>query len=140
MELVVFKLGDILCGINVERVQEIKKIAEITSVPHAIDYVKGVINLRGQIVTVIDVKKRLGFHDLAYENKDDKRVIIVDDSDGLLGLLVDALEDIKIVDNSKISPALPPNDYYFENIYKDNESLISIINLSHLLSVKQLSH
>ena len=59
IQLVVFKLGREFYGISILQVQEIKRMAEITRVPHAPDYIKGVINLRGSVLPVIDLKKCL---------------------------------------------------------------------------------
>ena len=60
MELTIFFVGNALCGIEILQVQEINKMMEMTEVPQAPGYVNGILNLRGQIITVIDLSKKLG--------------------------------------------------------------------------------
>ena len=75
VQIVVFRLSEEEYGVSILQVQEIKRMTEITRVPHAQDYIKGVINLRGSVLPVIDLKKRLGLQQNEYT--EDTRIVIV---------------------------------------------------------------
>jgi purine-binding chemotaxis protein CheW len=91
-QLVVFKLGNEEYGISILQVQEIKRMTDITRVPHTPDYIKGVINLRGSVLPVIDLKKRLNLPNDEYT--DDTRIIIVNVNDMAVGLIVDGVSEV----------------------------------------------
>jgi purine-binding chemotaxis protein CheW len=91
-QLVVFKLGNEEYGISILQVQEIKRMTDITRVPHTPDYIKGVINLRGSVLPVIDLKKRLSLPNDKYT--DDTRIIIVNVNDMAVGLIVDGVSEV----------------------------------------------
>jgi len=104
IQLATFFLGDELFGVNTLYVQEILTYQEITSVPLAPDYVRGLINLRGQIVTVIDLRCRLGF-----EKRDDEHAgmnLIVNSEEGLMSLLVDNIGNVLDIPVARLLP--PP--------------------------------
>ena len=69
VELTLFNVGDILCGVNTSHVREINKHLDITNVPGAPEYVRGVVNLRGQVVTIIDLRKKFGMKSLSINDK-----------------------------------------------------------------------
>ncbi len=135
VELATFYLGDALCGMDILKVQEINKLLEMTKVPQAPDYVKGIVNLRGQIVTVIDLGKKLGLSmtDLGLETRN----IIVNSTNEYVGLLVDRIGDVERTDWDKIEP--PPANIggvqgkYFEGVFKKEKSLIGILNVEEVL-------
>ena len=89
MELATFYIGDALCGMDILRIQEINKHMEMTVVPQAPDYVMGILNLRGQIVTVIDLGQKLGLSSI--ELSDEARNIIVNSEDEHIGLVADRI-------------------------------------------------
>jgi purine-binding chemotaxis protein CheW len=91
-QLVVFKLGNEEYGISILQVQEIKRMTDITRVPHTPDYIKGVINLRGSVLPVIDLKRRLSLPNDKYT--DDTRIIIVNVNDMAVGLIVDGVSEV----------------------------------------------
>lgn len=135
VELATFYLGDALCGMDILKVQEINKLLEMTKVPQAPEYVKGIVNLRGQIVTVIDLGKKLGLSmtDLGAETRN----IIVNSKNEYVGLLVDRIGDVERTDWDKIEP--PPANIggvqgkYFEGVFKKEQSLIGILNVEEVL-------
>jgi purine-binding chemotaxis protein CheW len=135
LELATFYVGDALCGIDILNIQEINKQIEVTSVPQSSDYVQGVLNLRGRIVTVIDLGKKLGLSPI--ESHKDNRNIIVDSQDEQIGLLVDRISDVLVADPQKIEPA-PANiggvqGTYFKGVFKTDKSLIGILNIEEVL-------
>ena len=80
VELATFYVGNSLCGMNILKVQEINKLMQMTKVPQAPDYVLGILNLRGQIVTIIDLGKKLGLGETDISS--DPRNIIVNSAGG----------------------------------------------------------
>ena len=135
VELATFYIGESLCGMDILRVQEINKPQEITHVPQSPDFVLGVLNLRGRIVTVIDLGIKLGLSPI--ELSKENRNIIVDSGDEYIGLLVNRISDVVKADTRKIDP--PPANIgglqgkFFEGIFKTEESLIGILNVEEAL-------
>jgi purine-binding chemotaxis protein CheW len=139
IELVIFTVNDLICGLKSTDVQEIIKKQEITQVHNASEYVKGVINLRGNIVTVIDLHTRLNQTCKA----DSKlRIIIVNYDGESIGLLVDEVDDILNADQAKIEP--PPANLHglsgndFSGIFKMDKKLVAIINIDELMNVAEV--
>ena len=135
IEFATFYVGGALCGIDILNIQEINKNFEITNVPQASDYVEGILNLRGRIVTIIDLGKKLG---LERVNKDkDNRNIIVNSDDEHIGLLVDSISDVVLSQKSDIEPA-PSNiggakGKFFQGVLKTETQLIGILDIDEVL-------
>jgi purine-binding chemotaxis protein CheW len=135
LEFSTFYVGGALCGINILNIQEINKHFEITKVPQSSDYIEGILNLRGRIVTIIDLGKKLS---LAPVNKDNNnRNIIVNSEDEHIGLLVDAISDVVIAKSEDIEPA-PSNiggvkGKFFQGVLKTEKQLIGILNIDEVL-------
>lgn len=135
VELATFYVGDSLCGMDILKVQEINKLLEMTEVPLAPDYVKGILNLRGQIVTVIDLGSKLKLADT--ETGGDTRNIIVNSNGEYIGLLVHKIGDVERTEVEDIEP--PPANIggiqgrYFEGVFKKENSLIGILNVEEIL-------
>jgi purine-binding chemotaxis protein CheW len=135
IEFATFYVGGALCGIDILNIQEINKNFEITKVPQASDYVEGILNLRGRIVTIIDLGKKLG---LAPVNKDkDNRNIIVNSDDEHIGLLVDSISDVVLAQKGNIEPA-PSNiggvkGKFFQGVLKTETQLIGILDIDEVL-------
>ncbi|NOQ46622.1 MAG: chemotaxis protein CheW [Desulfobulbaceae bacterium] len=138
IELVTFYVGDALCGMDILKVQEINKLMEMTKVPQAPAYMTGILNLRGQIVTVIDLGKKLGLGET--ELGDDPRIIIVNTPGEHIGLLVRRLSDVIMADPDKIEPA-PANmagiqSSFFTGVYKTETKLIGILDVEEVLKME----
>lgn len=135
VELATFYVGDALCGMDILKVQEINKLLEMTEVPQAPDYVKGILNLRGQIVTIIDLGKKLGLS--MTKQTADTRNIIVNSNNEYIGLMVDRIGDVVITDWDGVEP--PPANIggvqgkYFEGVFKTENRLIGILNAEEVL-------
>ncbi len=135
MELATFYVGGALCGINILNIQEINKHFEITGVPQSSDFVVGILNLRGKIVTIIDLGKKL---ELSETNKEkDRRNIIVNSNDEHIGLLVDSISDVVNSGQDQVEPS-PSNlngikGKYFSGVLKTEKSLIGILDLDEVL-------
>jgi purine-binding chemotaxis protein CheW len=135
IEMATFYVGTALFGMDILKVQEINKILDLTAVPQAPEYVKGILNLRGQIVTIIDLGIKLGLPGI--EISPDTRNIIVNSKNEYIGLLVDRIGDVERTSEEKIEPA-PANingitAQFFEGVYKKENSLVGILNVEKVL-------
>ena len=134
-EYILFSVADTLCGLKISEVQEIKRVSEITPVHHAPPYVRGVINLRGQIVTILDICEKFNYQ--TSEIDTNMRIVIVKHEEESIGLLVDSIEDAITATQSQIAP--PPSNInkiegqYITGIYKTNDALIAILDKDRLL-------
>jgi len=130
-DIVTFRVCDMLCGLDIVDVQEIKRIHQITAVHRAPPEVRGVVNMRGRIVTIIDVRQKLGF---AAAAGGPALVIIVPHREELVGLLVDDVDDIVRAEPGAIAPA-PDNlegveRELFCGVLKLDQTLVAILDRS----------
>ena len=138
VELATFYVGDALCGMNILKVQEINKLTQMTKVPQAPEYVLGILNLRGQIVTIIDLGKKLGLGET--DVSADPRNIIVNSAGGYVGLLVRRISDVVEADMTK--KERPPANMqgiqgdFFTGVYKTATNLIGILDIDKVLSIE----
>lgn len=136
VELATFYVGGALCGMDILKVQEINKLMEMTKVPQSPDYVTGILNLRGQIVTVIDLGNKLGL--TATDLSDSTRNIIVNSSNEYIGLLVSRISDVVAADMEKVEK--PPANIngvqgaYFKGVFKTKDRLIGILDVDKVLA------
>ena len=135
-ELIIFQVGDILCGAEILQVQEINKHLDITPVHHAPPYVRGVLNLRGQIITIVDLREKFGFPARAFD--EDMRIVIVRFNGENIGLLVDGIQDVLRAAVSDIEPS-PANvsgvsGAFFSGVYKMSRGLVALVNLDEILA------
>lgn len=139
LELATFYIGDALCGMDILKVQDINKLSEMTNVPQAPDYVKGILNLRGQIVTILDLGKKLGLSET--RKGGENRNIIVNSEDEYIGLLVDRISDVVRADVDAIEP--PPANIgelqgkFFEGVLKGDNGLIGILKTEEILKTSE---
>lgn len=137
LQLVAFTLGKEEYGIPILDVQEIKKIVDITRVPHTQFYIKGVINLRGSILPVIDLKSRLDLQET--EVTEDTRIIIVKNNDVLVGIIVDAVSEVVSLSPKDIDP--PPandiasgvNNMFIQGVGKKDNRLVILLDLGAII-------
>ncbi|WP_136810692.1 chemotaxis protein CheW [Desulfosediminicola flagellatus] len=137
VELATFYIGDALCGMDILKIQEINKLMKMTKVPQAPEYVLGILNLRGQIVTIIDLGKKLGLGETDITL--DPRNIIVNSSGSFIGLLVKKIGDVVEADMEKLE-ASPANmrgiqGDFFTGVYKTQTHLIGILDIDKVLSL-----
>jgi len=138
-EYVIFRLADESYGIDIDHVENIEKHTEITRVPYTKKYIQGIINLRGNIIPVINVRRRFNL-----EHKDadkDSRIMIINHNDLKVGLLVDASSEVLQIENVNIEPApkvTGSDDDYVSDIGKDNGRIIMIIDLERLLELEEV--
>lgn len=133
LKIVAFKLGEEEYGLDIDQVQSIERIDHITRVPNAPSYVKGVINLRGNVNPVIDLRSKLNLGQAHYT--ENTRVIIVNYPDIDLGLIVDQTSDVIDVEPEAIEMISSSsfNADYFRGIAKVDGRLIILIKLAELM-------
>jgi len=135
IQYVVFDLGVEEYGIDIDLAKEIIKPGKITPVPNTEDYVSGVINLRGQIIPVVDLYKRFKME--REQDKQKARIIIVEIRDTLIGLLVDRVKEIIWLDKEKIED--PPEiaggikQEFLEGVGTLNDHILIIVDLDKTL-------
>ena len=135
-QLSCFYIDEALCGVDIDLVQEINKHIIFTEVPHAPDYVLGIMNLRGRIVTIIDLGKKLGLGDSKVSES--SRIIIVNSKEEQIGLLVDRITDVVASDWDQVTP--PPSNIkgvqgkYFQGVLKVKNKLVAILDIEEVLS------
>jgi purine-binding chemotaxis protein CheW len=123
-------------GVDVRQVQEIRRMSEITTVPRAPEFIRGVINLRGRILPVLDLKRKLGLGEV--ETRRATRIVVVRVGERLLGLLVDGASQVLKVPVSRIEP--PPEEVqekggdYIRGVAKLEDRLIIVVDLERLLA------
>ncbi|MDY6965011.1 MAG: chemotaxis protein CheW [Halobacteriota archaeon] len=136
-QLVVFTLGDTMYGVDVNQVREITELREITTVPGSPYFVEGVTNLRGQVTTVIDLKKRFGLEEK--ERDKESRIIIVE-SDGIpMGMIVDSVTEVLRLPTDDIESTPDMTDEsvtdYIQGIAKlDDGTLMIVVDLERVLT------
>jgi purine-binding chemotaxis protein CheW len=139
VELSTFLVGNALCGMDILKIQEINKLIDMTTVPQAPSYVLGILNLRGQIITSIDLSKKLGLGET--NMSEDPRNIIVNSKGEHIGLLVKKISDVVQADTSKFEP--PPSNMggiqgeFFTGVYKTKDKLIGILDVDKVLKLEE---
>lgn len=103
LQLVTFGIGDEEFGVDILAVQEINRMMELTRVPQSPPEVEGVINLRGKIIPVLDLRKRFGL--TAADHSEQSRIIVVDVAGRTLGFIVDRVHEVLRIDSSIVEPA-----------------------------------
>jgi len=139
IQLVTFRLQDESYGINVMQVQEVLRVSEIAPVPGAPVYVLGIINLRGNVVTVIDTRTRFGLP--TAELSDSSRIVIIESDKQVVGILVDSVAEVVELRTSEIDSA--PNvgneesSRYIQGVATRDENLLIVVDLNKLLTKEE---
>lgn len=132
---VVFKLNQEYYGLPIEKVISIEKIGEITRIPNAPDYIKGVINLRGEVIPVVNLKRKLNIGD--NELNMNSRIIVVNEDEMVVGLIVDFSSEVLEIDREDIDkpPETKDNQLieYISGIGKTSDRLIILLDLLKIL-------
>lgn len=136
LQWVTFQLEEETYGINVMQVQEVLRYSEIAPVPGAPDYVLGIINLRGNVVTVIDTRTRFGLP--TNEVSDNSRVVIIEADQQVIGILVDSVAEVVYLRSSDIDSA--PNvgteesAKFIQGVSNRDGELLILVDLNKLLT------
>lgn len=139
VQYIVVKIGNEQYGINIKFVDNIVRMQNITRVPKAQVYYRGVINLRGEIIPVMSLRLKLGLESDQFDNK--TRIIIVKIESATVGIIVDEVREVVNLDEDSIEKtAYDSNDEkgnYISAIGKSNGELISLLDVNAVLSEKE---
>jgi purine-binding chemotaxis protein CheW len=136
IDVTTFYIDDYLFGMDILLVQEINPYVDITPVPHAPFHIKGVMNLRGEIVTVIDMRRVLGLPEKEITSQHCN--IIIESEGERIGLLIDSIADVIEINPHFIEP--PPrlsgvDCKFIRGVYKLDKKLLMILELEQVLSI-----
>jgi purine-binding chemotaxis protein CheW len=138
-QLVVFTLEKEEFACNIEDVREVLKMVRVTPLPRSLDFVEGVINLRGEVIPVIDLRKRFGLAEV--ERNDESRIIIVEVESRMVGLIVDSVSEVIRIQNSDIqdSPDQVAGKHteLIVGVGKVSGRLLIILNLEQILTSEE---
>ncbi len=139
LQLVSFTIGEEEFGVDILKVQEINRMVEVTRVPNAPEYVDGVINLRGKVIPIIDLRRRFGME--RKEKDKNTRIIVVELNGKVLGFVVDAVSEVLRIPQSVTEP--PPSIIagiqaeYITAIGKLENRLLILLDLERVLTVEE---
>ncbi|WP_353232234.1 chemotaxis protein CheW [Pseudomonas helleri] len=141
LQWVTFKLDNETYGINVMQVQEVLRYTEIAPVPGAPAYVLGIINLRGNVVTVIDTRQRFGLYNA--DITDNSGIVIIEADKQVVGILVDSVAEVVYLRQSEIETA--PNvgndesAKFIQGVCNKNGELLILVELDKMMSEEEWS-
>ncbi len=146
-QLVTFQLGDELYGVDIMDVKEIVRVQAVRPIPNAPYYVEGIINLRSEIIPIINLHKRFHIQKHASQvddelDEDDGGFIILDIEGNKIGIIIDRIAHVVQVDKGDIKP--PPQmlcgigTEYIEGVVRQGEAYLIILNTRRLFSAKEL--
>ncbi|CAM3589126.1 chemotaxis protein CheW [Vibrio aquimaris] len=136
LQWVTFQLEEETYGINVMQVREVLRYTEIAPVPGAPDYVLGIINLRGNVVTVIDTRSRFGL--MEGEITDNTRIIVIESEHQVIGILVDSVAEVVYLKSSEIdtTPSVGTDESakFIQGVSNRDGKLLILVDLNKLLT------
>ena len=141
-QLVVFGLGKEEFGIDISRVREIVKLQNITTIPQSMDFVEGIVNIRGQIVPIVDLCKRFLVADRSESVDAERRIIVVNMSGQNIGILVDGVSEILRIPDEAIEPTPPivasgVSSDFIRGVAKVEGRLIIFLDLDRIFSAEE---
>lgn len=141
MQLVVFGLGREEFAVEVTQVREIIRMEEITRMPKSPHFVEGIINLRGQIIAVIDLAKRLNIP--SGERGPETRIIVVEAGEVKVGMIVDSVSEVLRVSSEAVEPnpslASDVSAAFLQGVVKHDNRLIILLDLTKILSLEEMA-
>lgn len=139
LQLVSFRVGKELFVLSITQIQEIIRPTEIVAIPRSPEFVEGVINLRGRIIPVIDLRKRFYVEAVGEANK--VRIIVAEIDDVIVGLMVDAVEEVLRIDTSHLdnapSIAVGIEQKFVQGIVKNKGQMLILLNVNELFNTDE---
>ncbi|MBZ0200816.1 MAG: chemotaxis protein CheW [Ignavibacteriaceae bacterium] len=139
LQLVSFLIGNEEFGVDILYVQEINRMLPLTKVPNSPDFVEGVVNLRGRVIPVIDLRSKLGMPKKAHDKN--TRIIVVEVNSNTIGFIVDAVSEvIRIPANITEAPpelAAGVDTEFIKSVGKLEDRLLILIDLEKMISAKE---
>ena len=138
MRLLCFNLSDREYAVNIESVREVRRVKQVTPIPKALDFIEGVVSLRGRVVPIISLSKKLGLSD---KSSSFNRVLITESNNHILGIAVDSVLGVITIDKASIEPPdeILKKAEYLIGVGKLAKRLILIIDIEKLLSCEEKS-
>ena len=141
-QLVVFGLGNEEFGIDISRVREIVRLQNITAIPQSLDFVEGIVNLRGQIVPIVDLCKRFRVENVMAGDESQRRIIVVNMGNQNIGILVDGVSEILRIPDESIEPtptivASGVSSDFIRGVAKVANRLIIVLDLDRIFTFEE---
>lgn len=139
MQYIKIAVGTEFYGIDISIVDNIVRMQSITRVPNVADYIKGVINLRGEIVPILNLRLKMGIEEIEY-TKTTRIIIIKTEGSGKIGLIVDAVKEVVALEDEQIEKLPYDNsdeNHFVGSVGKADGSLISLLDIGAVLAEKQ---
>ena len=141
LQLVTFEIGDEEFGIDILKVQEIIRTMAITKVPNSPPHVEGVINLRGKVIPVIDLRSRFLLESKPHDNQ--TRIIVVDLHRVVIGFVVDGVSEVLRIQSNTVEPPPPVvsgiESEYIKGVGKLDNRLLILLDLDKLIPIEELT-
>jgi len=134
-KFVIFKLGNQHYGVNISEIKEIVKVSEITPIPYTCEYIKGLMNLRGEIITVVDIREKMR---AGGEKGDKGRIVILNRDDMQIGFLADQVVEVMEVKPDDIKPPVIDKGFnadYICGIVESEKDLIMLLNINKVFEI-----
>ena len=140
LQLVTFSIDEEEFGVNILKVQEIIRIMEITRVPRSPEFVEGVVNLRGRVIPIVDLRRRFGLAAIAHDK--DTRIIVIELNSLVVGFIVDAVSEVLRIPADTVEPTPPVaagvDSEYISGVGKLQDRLLILLDLDKLLTAEDL--
>lgn len=141
LQLVTFKIGNEQFAVDILKVQEINRMKEITKIPNAPFHVEGVVNLRGKVIPIVNLRKKFGLPEK--ENDEQSRIMIMDILGTTMGLIVDGVDEVLRIPSDTVEPP-PPLSVgismeFVKGIAKIEDRLIILVDLKSLFGAGDIA-
>ncbi|SOB57721.1 Chemotaxis protein CheW [Pseudodesulfovibrio profundus] len=140
IQLVTFSIGEEEFGVNILQVQEIIRTMEITNVPRAPEFVEGVINLRGKVIPIVDMRSRFGLESKEHDKY--TRIIVVEIGMIIVGFVVDSVSEVLRIPASSVQPPPPVvagmDSDYIDGVGKLEDRLLILLDLDSLIDNEEM--
>ena len=140
-QIVTFRLGEEEYGVDIMKVQEIILLGQITQVPEVPDYIEGVINLRGNVIPIIDLRKRFKHNEFAVS--EETRIIVLNVKEKTMGVIVDAVSEVLRVAKDTIDPAPAAisgtGKEYIQGLIKLEKRLLILLEIEKILNLEEMN-
>lgn len=140
-QLVIFKLAGEEYGCDIDSVKEVLKMVKITPLPETLDFMEGIINLRGEVIPVLDLRKRVGLK--KEQLLDNSSIVIVEAAECTVGLIVDEVSEVLNIEEKNIQESAGEQggnkEKLIEGVGKAGERLLLILNLNEVITSKAQS-
>lgn len=139
IQLVVFTLGEEEFACEIKSVAEVLKMVKVTPLPRSVEFIEGVINMRGEVIPVLDLRKRFNLADM--DRTTENRIIIVEVNDRLFGLIVDSVSEVSRLPHKQIQDTpegvAGERNNLIKGVGKVDQRMLIILNIDELLSAHE---